>query len=171
LAGGDEDVLDAIAVIDQRVAQSDWLVSPSVLEELAFLNESGERVKLRQSARIAFQQLQSGHRFRAIIDLPFPSNFIRGIADEIRQRQLIPATELHDSLIPAEAALMECAILLTSDAHLRGVDHELLTLVLNPFDLTPPVIATPREIVRKFFRQGPMDFEGDRNVTLSIHIA
>jgi hypothetical protein len=24
--------------------------------------------------------------------------------------------------------------------------------VLNPFDLTPPVIATPREIVRKFFR-------------------
>ena len=52
----------------------------------------------------------------------------------------------------AEAAFLECALLVTSDAHLRGVDHELLTLVLNPFDLTPPVIATPREIVRKFFR-------------------
>jgi len=47
---------------------------------------------------------------------------------------------------------LQCALLLTSDSHLRGVDHELLVLVLNPFDLTPPVIATPREIVRKFFR-------------------
>jgi predicted nucleic acid-binding protein len=152
LAVGDEAVLDAIAVIDQRVAQSDWLVSPSVLEGLAFLNESGDTPKLRQSARIAFQQLQSGLRFRAMLELPFPADFIRRIASEIRQRQLVPAAELHDSFILAEAALMECAILLTSDAHLRGVDHELLTLVLNPFDLTPPVIATPREIVRKFFR-------------------
>jgi len=40
---------------------------------------------------------------------------------------------------------------LTSDEHLREVDHERLTLVLNPFDLVPPVIASPREIVRKFF--------------------
>jgi len=41
--------------------------------------------------------------------------------------------------------------LLTSDEHLRGVDHEHLTLVLNPFDLVPPVIASPRDIVRRFF--------------------
>ena len=35
---------------------------------------------------------------------------------------------------------------------LRGVDHEHLTLVLNPFELAPPVIASSREIVRKFLR-------------------
>jgi hypothetical protein len=45
---------------------------------------------------------------------------------------------------------MNCGILLTSAAHLRNIDHEMLTLVLNPFDLTAPVIATPREIARKF---------------------
>jgi hypothetical protein len=87
-----------------------------------------------------------------MLDLPFPSNFIEQVADEIRQRELIPAGEVHDSWVLAEAALLQCALLLTSDAHLRGVDHELLTLVLNQFDLAPPVIATPREIVRKFFR-------------------
>jgi hypothetical protein len=152
LAAGDENVLDAMAVIDQRLPQSDWLVSPSVLDELAFLADFGDTLQLRQSSRLAFQQLQSGDRFRAIMDLAFPPDFIKRVAGEILQWELIPAEEVHDSWVLAEAALLQCALLVTSDAHLRGVDHELLTLVLNPFDLTPPVIATPREIVRKFFR-------------------
>ncbi len=152
LADGDEDVLDALAVIDERLPKADWLVSPSVLDELAFLTESGDTLPVRQCASVAFQQLRSGHRFRAMLDLPFPSNIIKRVADEIRHRQLIPTAEVHDSWVLAEAALLQCAVLLSSDTHLRGMDHELLTLVLNPFDLTPPVIATPREIVRKFFR-------------------
>jgi rRNA-processing protein FCF1 len=152
LAESDEDVLDAMAVIDQRMPDAEWLVSPSVLDELAYLTDSGDTTELRQSAQAAFQQLESGERFRAILDLPFPSDFINRVAGEIRQRALIPTEEMHDSRILAEAASLQCALLLTNDAHLRGVDHELLTLVLHPFDLTPPVIATPREIVRKFFR-------------------
>jgi len=74
------------------------------------------------------------------------------VASEIRSRGLLPGQEVHDSLILAEAALLDCGLLLTSDEHLRGIDHERLTLVLNPFELGPPVIASPREIVRKFFR-------------------
>ena len=74
------------------------------------------------------------------------------VANDIRKHELVPAQEVHDSWVLAEAALLHSVLLLTSDAHLRGVDHELLTFVLSPFDLTPPVIATPREIVRKFFR-------------------
>jgi predicted nucleic acid-binding protein len=152
LATGDEDVLDAMAVIDQKLPEADWLVSPSVLDELAFLADSGDTLPLRQSAQVAFQQLQSGLRFRAMLDLPFPPDFLKRLANEIRHRGLIPVAEAHDSMVLAEAALLQCALLLTSDAHLREVDHELLTLVLNPFDVAPPVIATPREIVRRFFR-------------------
>ena len=37
--------------------------------------------------------------------------------------------------------------------HLRGIDFERLTLELQAFDVPAPVIATPREIVRKFFRR------------------
>ena len=152
LADRDEDVLDAVAVIDQRLPEADWLVSPSVLDELAFLSDSGDTPALRQSASRAFQNLQSGQRFRPLLDLPFPADYIKQVAAKIRHRQLVPGEEVHDSLVLAEAAFLECALLVTSDAHLRGVDHELLTLVLKPFDLTPPVIATPREIVRKFFK-------------------
>jgi len=46
-----------------------------------------------------------------------------------------------------------CSILLTSDEHLRGIDFERLTLALQAFDVAASVIATPREIVRKFFRR------------------
>jgi len=123
LADGDEDVLDAVAVIDQRLPEADWLVSPSVLDELAFLADSGETLLVRQSCRVAFQQLRSGRRFRAMLDLPFPSKVMKQVADEIRQRELIPASEVHDSWVLAEAAFLQCALLLTSDAHLRGVDH------------------------------------------------
>jgi hypothetical protein len=38
-------------------------------------------------------------------------------------------------LILAEATLLRCALLLTSDEHLRGVDHDRLTLALHPFEL------------------------------------
>jgi hypothetical protein len=43
-------------------------------------------------------------------------------------------------------------VLLTSDSHLREVDHEQLTWALSAHNLVSPVIATPRAIVRKFFR-------------------
>ena len=51
----------------------------------------------------------------------------------------------------AEAALLEARLLLSSDEHLRDINFTRLSLELHNFDLTAPVIATPTEIVRKFF--------------------
>jgi len=51
-----------------------------------------------------------------------------------------------------ESALLGCTMLLTSDEHLRGIDFERLTFGLQAFELAASVVATPREIVRKFFR-------------------
>ena len=147
-----ESVLDALAVIEARLPFADKLVTPSVLDELAFLCDSGETKSVRESSRRAVRLLRDQPRFRPLLDLPFPAETIESIAREFRIRRLLPEEEIQDSLILAEAALLDCGILLTSDAHLRDIDHELLTLVLNPFDLTAPVIATPREIARKFPR-------------------
>lgn len=152
LADQAESVLDALAVIDQRLPEADRLVPPSVLDELAYLCDSGQTSSVRQSARRALRLLREEPRFRPLLELPFPAETVEAVAGEIRRRRLLPPEEIHDSLILAEAAFLDCGILLTSDAHLRGIDHEALTLVLQPFDLLPPVIATPREIVRKFFR-------------------
>ena len=74
------------------------------------------------------------------------------IAERLREQRLLPAEEVNDSLFVAEAAVLGCSLLLTSDEHLRGIDFERLSFELNTFEVTAPVIATPREIVRKFFR-------------------
>ena len=70
----------------------------------------------------------------------------------MRECGLIPRREVNDSLGLAESALLNCSILLTSDEHLCGMDFEHLTLELRNFETAAPIVATPREIVRKFFR-------------------
>jgi predicted nucleic acid-binding protein len=144
-------VLDAFDLLDQRLPDKDMLVVPSVLDELAFLCDSGDTVRVRQSALRAIRLVQQQDRFRPFLELASQTAFVEELAREIRSRGLLPQQEVHDSLILTEATILGCALLLTSDEHLRGVDHERLTLALHPFELVPPVIASPREIVRKFF--------------------
>ena len=152
LADEVDDVLDAFSVIDDRLPAADRLVTPSVLDELAYLADSGQSQAVRQSAQRAMQMLRREVRFRPLLQLPFAPEKADQLADEFRQRGLLPREEIHDSLILAEAVLLDCDILLTSDAHLRSIDHQQLTWLLSQHELSPPVIATPREIVRKFFR-------------------
>jgi D-ribose pyranose/furanose isomerase RbsD len=90
--------------------------------------------------------------FRPLLELPTSSQVVENIAQEIRREKLLPSEEIHDSRILTETSLINCAILLTSDQHLRSIDHETMALFFSRFDLAPPVIATPREIVQKFFR-------------------
>jgi hypothetical protein len=59
---------------------------------------------------------------------------------------------VNDAQILAESAVLGCSILLSSDEHLRAIDFQRLSFELAPFDVSVPVIATPKEIVRKFFR-------------------
>jgi len=84
--------------------------------------------------------------------VPVGQGIVESVSRRLRAAGLPPEEEVHDSLILAEAALLGCAVLLTSDAHLRSIDHVRLTWELNACDLPVPIIATPREIVAKFFR-------------------
>ncbi|MGH8246819.1 MAG: DNA-binding protein [Gammaproteobacteria bacterium] len=147
-----DDVLDAVNVIERRLAGTDKLVLPSVLDELAFIAECGLTEQARRSSSNAMQQLRTDRRFRPLLELPFPVESVEALADELRTRGLLPEKEVHDSMILAETSMMSCGLLLSSDEHLRGIDPQELTWLLHRFELAPPVIATPREIARKFFR-------------------
>lgn len=63
-----------------------------------------------------------------------------------------PPDASRSGLDTAFQCIVRFGILLTSDAYLRGMDFQSLTLLLQGFDVAAPVIATPREIVRKFHR-------------------
>jgi rRNA-processing protein FCF1 len=149
LADGLDDVVDAVSVIRERLRDARLLIPPTVQHELANWALHGDRQR-RESAAKA---IRLSHLWRII-----PANLIAArhgiaerIAERIRDRELIPDEEVNDSLVLAESALLGCSILLTSDEHLRGIDFKRLTLELQAFDVAAPVIATPREIVRKFF--------------------
>ena len=151
LAEGVDDVVDAVYVIRERLCDARFLLPPTVQHELANWVLRGDGQK-RDAARKA---IQLGQSWRII-----PANLIavrhgiaERIAERIREQRLIPVEEVNDSLVLAESALLGCAMLLTSDEHLRGIDFERLTLELQAFDVTAPVIGTPREIVRKFFQR------------------
>ena len=83
--------------------------------------------------------------------MPVGHGIVERVAEKLRSANLIPTSEVNDSQLVAESALIEARLLLSSDEHLRGMDFERLTIELQNFDLTAPVIATPAEVVRKFF--------------------
>ena len=107
---------------------------------------------MRAAAQTALRSLASQWGIQPLNLVPVGHGIVDAIAAKIRARGLLPDEETHDALILAESALLECSILLTSDAHLRAVDHASLSLLLQASHVASPIIATPRETVRKFFR-------------------
>ena len=151
LAQDNEWVLDAMSTIRGRLPGCSLLLPPTVSEELAWLADHAETAKEREAAR-KFLRHHRTWGFELIRTIPFGNAYVERVADGLLRAALLPSTEANDAHILAEAAALGCFILLTSDEHLRAIDFQRLGFELASFDLTPPVIATPREIVRKFFR-------------------
>ena len=151
LADGNESVLDALNTIRGRLSNARFVVTPSVFQELVHVALEDSVAARRALGQSALRQLKEW-QFGLLQIVPVGHGIVESIAQRLRAAGLLPEEEVHDSLILAEVALLGCAVLLTSDAHLRGLDYARLTWELNACDVSVPVIATPREIVSKFFR-------------------
>jgi predicted nucleic acid-binding protein len=150
-AQGVEDVCDAIATIQARIPGVELLLPPTVLGELA----NAAATSADRGVQLAATKILRQHRalgFRLVSFIPLGFEQVDRIAERLRHQGLLPEAEVHDSAIIVEAAALGCPLLTSSDAELAGVDHERLVLELDRFDLVAPIIATPREIVKKFFR-------------------
>jgi predicted nucleic acid-binding protein len=151
LAQGHDWVVDAISTIRLRLPDCSLLIPPTVLEELAWL----AAVATDEVVSKAAHEFLRRHRtlgFQLIHTVPLGDSYVAKIADRLLQTALLPASEINDAQILAESAALGCSVLLTSDEHLRAIDFQRLSFELAKFDVGAPVIATPREIVRKFFR-------------------
>jgi predicted nucleic acid-binding protein len=149
-ADGNEAVIDAVDAIRTRLPRARFVITPSVFQEVAHVALRDSSLARRALAVRALKQLKTW-RFDLLEIVPVGEGVVESIARRLRVAGLLPEEEVHDSLILAEAALLGCSMLLTSDAHLRGIDHIRLTWELNACDVSVPVIATPKEIVSKFF--------------------
>ena len=150
-ADGCEAVIDSIHTIQKRIESGALCVPPTAVLELAHAADFGETADKRNAARKFLRQHRAWN-FQLIRFVPAGHVQVVRVAERLRERDLIPEEEINDSLVLAEATLPGCRMMLTADEHLRGIDFEELTFELQSFDVAPPVIATPREIVRKFFR-------------------
>jgi len=145
-----ETVIDALTTLRQRFRHPRLVIPPTAQQELVHIARHGdaEKERLRASGGI-----EAARRWLIVpVNLmPVGHGIVERVAEKLRGPDLLPSEEVNDSLLLAEAALVEARLLLTSDEHLRGIDFTRLSLELHNFDLTAPVIATPGEVARKFF--------------------
>jgi len=149
LAEENEHVLDALAVIRRRLKPGRVLVPPTVFQELVYLADNADTSAERDRAHRALKNL-AAWGLDLVNLVPVGHGIVERIATALVEAGLIPVEEYNDALVLAEAGLLECAILLSGDGHLRGLDFQKAMLTLKSFDVGMPVIATPREIVAKF---------------------
>lgn len=152
LADDLEHVVDAVETIRSRVKGCRLVITVTVIHELAWQAEHAESPDEREEARKALGKSVHHFKIEPVNLLPVGHGIVDVIARKLHDAGLLPHDEKNDAYILAEAALLGCSILLTSDSHLRDISHEKLSMLLNQSDVRTPIIATPAEIVKKFFR-------------------
>jgi predicted nucleic acid-binding protein len=151
LARGRDDVIDAVVLIRRRLRGRNLLIPPRVVRELAYLADFAEEAGVRAAAA-SFLRRHRQWGCQLVPDVVLGDDFVERVARQIRAARLLPPAEVNDSVIIVEAAILGASLLLTSDEHVRGVDLPKLQFLLEGFDLSAPIIATPAEIVKKFLR-------------------
>ena len=147
-----DDALDALNIVRERVRPVEIVIPPTALGELLYQSRFEPDKEQRQLAKAALDQLHSSWHFHAV-ELDSTQE---ALADEAARRTLdlglLPASERNDAAIIAESAVLNSILLVSNDSHLLQVDHRRLGLLFRELDLPVPLIISPREIVRKFYR-------------------
>jgi predicted nucleic acid-binding protein len=149
----DADVIDAISVIRERLGNVRLIVTPTVLHELAWAADNEDDRETREAAVKALGSLREWG-FEPLNVVPVGNGIVEQISLRLRMAGILPEEEENDASIVAEAALIGCQILLSSDSHLvEAQDEPDFREILTDFDVEGGiVIARPRTIVQKFFR-------------------
>src|SRR6266545_297983 len=113
--------LDALDLIRRRLKPERFLVTPTVFQELVFLADFSHEASERDQGRRALRGL-AGWGLDLVNLVPVGHGIVERIADRLQAARLLPSEEYNDALVLAEAALLDCAILLSGDAHLRDLD-------------------------------------------------
>lgn len=148
LAGEDDDAWQCMETLKARRPNPRLIVTPTVLQELVrFVGDVGSPDRRDHYSTVALSSLAQWG-IQPLNLLPVGHGIVERIGDDIRRQGLIPEAERHDSFIVAEAALCEADILVSADAHLHGIDHQRLHVLLSGFDVKPIIISWPRRVAR-----------------------
>lgn len=149
---GEADVIDALDIIRKRIPKAQFVVLRTVIEELAWaaIYDSGSEAGGAASTAL---QCMTEWGYQPMDVLPVGRGITEQISRQLRAKRVVPDEEENDASIIAEAALIGCGMLLSSDGHmLDAQDHPQLLQVLRDADVAGDklFIARPRTIARKF---------------------
>jgi hypothetical protein len=147
-------VWDAIDTIRNRLRGVRIVATSSAAQEVAWLSEHGPSAECRALALKALKKFTAEWKFELVDFIPVGHGIIEQTARQIRSAALLPPEAVHDSFIIAEAALAECTILLSSDAHICQIDQNKLSLVLDGRHVNKVMVTSPAKIVKGFFQKG-----------------
>jgi len=152
---GDRDVVGALAIIRKRLPRSSFIVPPTVLEELAWAADHAPEQEIKDACLHALRQLTNWN-YQPLNVIPVGHGIVEQISFKLRTSGILPEDEENDASIIAEAALLGCVILLSSDRHfIDAQEHPDFRQLLKDCEVDGDniVIARPRIIVEKFFRE------------------
>jgi len=87
----------------------------------------------------------------SVVELDDFQNTVAGLAAKrLLDQSVIPAEERNDALILAEAAMLGCQVLISSDAHLRDANPMRVAQALREKGVPMVIIRKPTDIVREF---------------------
>ena len=150
LAEEDDLTIEAFDTIRLRIRPAQFVVPPVVVRELT--HKVRYDPHLKRPAERALREMRPRWRCQALLLNAVQEVVADQAAKRLREAGLLPQEERNDASLLAQAAALGCALLITYDSHLRDIDFEKLTLLLGELDLAAPVLATPSEVVRKFYR-------------------
>ena len=148
---GDGEVIEALGIIQKRLKDVRFVVTPTVLHELAWAVDNADEPETREAALQALSHLQEWG-YQPLNVIPVGRGIVEQIGLKLRTLGIVPEEEQNDASIIAEAALIDCKILLSSDWHLlEAQENPDFRQTLRDFDVADVVIARPITIVTKFF--------------------
>lgn len=150
LAADDAVSNQALTAIRRRLKGTAVIVTPTVVQELAYLTENGDTEEARNLALLALRDLKARWGIEPANCNPANHGIIELAAQELRDRKLIPEDEVGDSLIIAESSSAECALLVTADHHMLDADNNKLNQVLVGRHLNAIVIVSPWKIAKDY---------------------
>ncbi len=151
LAVGHEATIDAWQLIKRRIQAVQFMVLPTVMDELASKLSDDSEPAVRSAVEKALRELRPRWHFQPAVFNAVQEAIAANALRRLRDSGLIPYEERNDAGIVAEAAVLDCVLLVSRDSHLTGIDHDKLVLLFRQLDLSAPVIATPENLIRKFY--------------------
>jgi len=148
-ANKDETVINCFSTIHKKFQGCTIFVLPTVIDELQQHYAKGDEDESALALKVLQNLLKWG--FKPINVIPVGNGIVEETARKIRAAGLLPDEEINDSYIIAEAALANVNLLLSSDGHLKFIDHAKLKEILDGCDLADTIIFSPSKIVKDFY--------------------